>query len=175
MENNREFLFAVLDDLKMLPVAVFGGWAEEILGLSHARPHSDVDLLLASQDFTALETILDTDERYTGIPEKRFSHKRAYEKNGIRIEVFLVNPHTLRTTFFDHLTFTWPSDTLSHRSPVGGRVIPVASRAALELYRKEHSRILNTRNANPIDWEIPRLCREGSKSSTDPEVHRNRS
>jgi hypothetical protein len=150
-ENNKEFLFAVLDDLQALPIAVFGGWAEEILGLAQARPHSDVDLLLACEDFTALEAMLNTDERYTGIPEKRFSHKRAYEKNGIRIEVILVNPNTLRTTFFDHLTFTWPADALLHRSQFGGRLIPVASRAALELYRKEHARIFNTANAEQSD------------------------
>ncbi len=146
-ENNSEFLFAVLDDLRTLPVAVFGGWAEEIIGLAPSRRHSDVDLLLASPDFTALETIFNTDERYTRIPEKRFSHKRAYEKNGIRIEVFLVDPHTLHTIFFDRLSFIWPSDTLSQRLPFGGRLVPVASRAALELYRKEHLQILNTRNA----------------------------
>jgi hypothetical protein len=146
-ENTKEFLFSVLDDLKTLPVAVFGGWAEDIHGLCQARPHSDVDLLLAAHDFTALETILNTDECYTGIPEKRFSHKRAYEKNGIWVEVFLVNPNTLRTIFFDQLTFTWPPDTLFHYAPFGGRLIPVASRAALELYRKEHARIFNPRNA----------------------------
>ncbi len=148
-ENTREFLFAVLDDLTTLPVTVFGGWAEEILGLAPARPHSDVDLLLASPDFTVLEILLNANERYTEITEKRFSHKRAYEKNGIRIEIFLVDPHMLRTIFFDNLTFTWPADTLSCRMAFGGRLVPVASRAALELYRKEHSRILNSRDAEP--------------------------
>lgn len=135
-ENDREFLIGVLDDLITLPVSVFGGWAEEILELSAPRPHSDIDLLLASHDFAALETILATNERYTEIPEKRFSHKRAYEKNGVRIEVFLIDPHSLCTTFFDRLIFSWPSDTLSQRAPFCNHLLPVASRAALSFIGK---------------------------------------
>jgi hypothetical protein len=90
--NTKEFLFTVLEDLKSLPTALFGGWAEEILGLTPNRPHSDVDLLLASENFVALDDPLSADRRYSEITEKRFSHKRAYEKNGVRIEIFLVHP-----------------------------------------------------------------------------------
>lgn len=146
-ENTIGFLFAVMDDLVSLPVVVFGGWAEEILGLIPPKPHSDVDLLLAARDFAALEGVLAPDDRYAVIPQKRLSHKRAYERNGVRIEVFLVDPDTLCTTFFDRIIFEWPSDTFAHLSRLGGRLVPVASPAALKLYREEHPRIRETGNA----------------------------
>lgn len=146
-ENTFDFLLSVMDDLVPLPVAAFGGWAEEILGLTPPKPHSDVDLLLSARDFTALEAVLATDDRYAEVTQKRFSHKRAYERNCVRIEVFIVDPETLCTTFFDGMVLRWPSDTFSHRMMFGGRLVHVASPAALELYRIEHSRIMQAWNA----------------------------
>jgi len=146
-ENTIGFLLSVLDDLVSLPVVVFGGWAEEILGLIPPKTHSDVDLLLAARDFAALEGLLAPDDRYAVIPQKRFSHKRAFERNGVRIEVFLVDPDALCTNFFDSVIFEWPSDTFAHRWRFGGRLVPVASPAALKLYREEHPRIRKAGNA----------------------------
>lgn len=146
-ENTFDFLLSVMDDLVSLPAAVFGVWAEEIHGLIPPKLHSDVDLLPAARDFAALEAVLAPYDRYTVIPQKRFSHKRAYERNGVRIEVFLVDPATLCTTFHDRIIFRWPSDTFAHRLRHGGRIVTVASPSALDLYRKEHPLIRKAGNA----------------------------
>ena len=39
-----------LNDAKC-PCLLFGGWAEEALGLCHPRPHADIDLLLPARSF----------------------------------------------------------------------------------------------------------------------------
>jgi hypothetical protein len=70
---------------------LFGGWAEEILGLAAPRPHADVDLLYPAADFSVIDAFLTDANGVTEIVPKRFSHKRAFERGGVRVEILLVS------------------------------------------------------------------------------------
>lgn len=92
---------------------VFGGWAEELLGLRPAGPHSDIDLLLIDPDLDRLdEWLAGTDE----VVAKRASHKRALEWDGTLVELFLTRRRLdgQVTVFGGVHTFVWPSDLLDH-------------------------------------------------------------
>jgi hypothetical protein len=58
--NDKKFLKNVLQTLQddQLVVWLFGGWAEELHGLSVPRPHGDVDLLCPAPDFRKIDSFL---------------------------------------------------------------------------------------------------------------------
>ena len=92
---------------------MFGGWAAELLGLSLPRPHHDVDLLYPAGSFDAVDVFLasgDVDE----ITAKRFPHKRAFEAEGIMVELFLLQgtEDALFTDFWSVNRYEWPSNVL---------------------------------------------------------------
>ena len=76
---------------------VFGGWAEELLGLIGPRRHSDLDLLLPAKSFSALDQFIDK-HGVQDIAEKHFPHKRTFEGDSVRVEVFLVHRTPMATT-----------------------------------------------------------------------------
>jgi hypothetical protein len=108
---------------------VFGGWAEELHGLIPARDHRDVDLLLVDPDDRALAAFLDAREEMLA---KRSSHKRAFEVDGVLVELFIARSENGEqvTYFWRDLRWVWPEDI---SMSVAG--LPVASRAALAQYR----------------------------------------
>src|SRR4051794_26020511 len=56
------------------PCVLFGGWAEEALGLSEARPHRDIDLLLPAPSFDRLDEVLAAASAdLEQVPMKRFA------------------------------------------------------------------------------------------------------
>jgi hypothetical protein len=112
---------------------VFGGWAEELLGLAAPRPHGDLDLLVAADDWRAVDRLL---ERLDEIEAKRFEHKRASVLDGVMVELFLVrcDGEGLFTSFWG-VRRPWPEDTLDDGGP-----LPVASAAAVADYRAQHPR-----------------------------------
>ena len=116
-----------------VPAWVFGGWAEELLGLAPARAHGDIDLLVAGDDWCAVDVLLpELDE----IEAKRFPHKRAFVLDGVMVELFLVrrDDESRFTTFWGERR-DWPADTLDDDGP-----LPVASAAAVAGYRAAHPR-----------------------------------
>jgi hypothetical protein len=116
-----------------VPAWVFGGWAEQLLGIAPPREHGDIDLLVAGDDWTAVDAFLaELDE----IPAKRFPHKRAFVLDGVMVELFLVrrDDESLFTTFWGERR-DWPADTLDDDGP-----LPVASAAAVAGYRAAHPR-----------------------------------
>lgn len=116
-----------------VPAWVFGGWAEELLGLAPPRAHGDIDLLVAGADWSAVDDLLpELDE----ITAKRFAHKRALVLDGVMVELFLVrcDDESLFTTFWCERR-DWPADTLDDDGP-----LPVASAAAVAGYRAAHPR-----------------------------------
>lgn len=139
MANDRQFVRAVVDDLAQRgfrPV-VFGGWAEELLGLSPARPHRDLDLLLVDADRAALDRELR--DRHE-VPVKRFPHQRAFVDRSVLVELVLVDltGGVPITEFWGAARFVWPAD-------VEGTVIdgvPVASPAAIAAYRRGYARLM---------------------------------
>ena len=74
------------------------------------------------------------------IPEKRFSHKRAYVWNGVRVEIFLAQPGPPDTTvmFDGRVTVHWPVNTFAEGTIAG---LPVISVSALSLYRTDHDQV----------------------------------
>jgi hypothetical protein len=112
---------------------VFGGWAEELLGLAEPRPHDDLDLLVAADDWRAVDRLL---TRLEEIPAKRFEHKRAFVLDGVMVELFLVRRDAkgLFTTFWG-VRRPWPGDALDDEG-----ALPVASAAAVAGYRAQHPR-----------------------------------
>jgi hypothetical protein len=142
VENDLTLAREVVDSLRLagLDIWLFGGWAEELRGMRASGPHADIDLLLRAATFDELEAFLSSQRHLIEIPEKRFSHKRAFLWRGVRVEVFLVQPHPLhQTVMFDgRVLIHWPNDTFAEGCAAG---VPIASKAALALYRRDHRRV----------------------------------
>jgi hypothetical protein len=140
--NDLTLLSTIVDTLRAhsLDIWVFGGWAEQLKGLRQPGPHADTDLLIRATNFRQLEVVLADIPGVTEIPEKHFSHKRAFEWNGVRVEVFLVQPSSPDTTimFDGRAAIHWPTDTFAE-SPVAA--LHVASKTALRMYRRNHDQV----------------------------------
>ena len=119
---------------------LFGGWAEEILGLSRPRAHHDLDLLYLAGDFAAVDAMLAARDELAEIPAKRLPHKRAFVRLGIMTELILVRPHpgpAYITCFRDQVRYQWPADLLTANESG----LRVASADAVRRYRADHHRI----------------------------------
>lgn len=119
---------------------VFGGWAEELLGLTPPRAHRDLDLLYLAGDFGRIDTYLASDSQATEIAAKRFPHKRAFLRDPIMVEVTLVQPGCrggFFTRFWGDTRHDWPADVFG--TEITG--IRVASAASLRSYRANHARL----------------------------------
>ena len=119
-------------------VVIFGGWAEELLGLTPPRGHGDVDLLCLADDVATLDELIEQ----AGLDEiagKRFPHKRAFELDGIMVELFLVQRDAggWHTDFWGRVRHDWPA-TLS--TELDG--LPVATAATVLGYRAAHERLV---------------------------------
>jgi hypothetical protein len=113
-----------------LRVWLFGGWAEELHGLHPPGAHDDVDLLYPAPDFRRLDGFLTAAaiDEWTG---KRRAYERAFELDGVPIELFLVERDAGGWfTDFDAGRHRWPANVFAR-----GAWPPVASADALEGYR----------------------------------------
>lgn len=90
-QNDLAFLLDLLARLHRadVPCLVFGGWAEELLGIGPPRPHADVDLLVPAADFTAVERFI-AQAAASEVRGKRFAHKRAFLLDDVLVELVLV-------------------------------------------------------------------------------------
>ena len=144
-ENTVDLLAEVVQTLAdaQIKTWLFGGWAEELLGLCPPRSHRDIDLLYAAQTSDQMEDFLRKQSRAKEVTPKRFPHKRAFEWRGVLVEVFLVRSdgETLVTNFFGMLPFVWPQDTLAQSVMLPSGDWPCASAAALHQYRMRHEEI----------------------------------
>jgi hypothetical protein len=113
---------------------VFGGWAEELLGLTAPRPHGDIDLLHPSQSFACVDAFLRRNSEVAEITAKRFAHKRAFDLDGVTVEVILVQRDALSryTNVWGSSRHDWPEDVLDVR--VSG--MRVTSPAAVDGFRE---------------------------------------
>lgn len=114
---------------------VFGGWAEEIRALSQPREHRDIDLLYPAHDFGRVDALF-RQGALREIAGKRFPHKRAFELDGVMVELLLVRRDGARlyTDFWAAVRHVWPDDTLST-----ARGLRVASEAALRGFRAKRT------------------------------------
>ncbi|MBU2708356.1 hypothetical protein KCM76_20355 [Zooshikella marina] len=145
--NNAAFLRSVHQRLISEGVNnyVFGGWAEEFHNIREPGLHSDIDLLVKADDFEVVDDLIKSASDFYEIIEKRFTHKRAFEFNSIRIELFIVSPKSLTTNFFSgSYIFRWPCDTFVDKLGVKG--LQICSKHALVAYRQAHKKIVSLRS-----------------------------
>ncbi len=133
MSNTLELVREVVLDPRLsgFAVAVFGGWAEELLAVIPPRHHADIDLLIFDADTNRLDAFL---AQQSEIVDKRLSHKRAFTTHGVMVELFLVVGDT--TTFWDRLLYRWPE-----AEPIEVDGLPVAPRDYLAAYRRDYATI----------------------------------
>lgn len=137
--NSPELVIQVLEALhhRDCPCILFGGWAEEALGLRQPAPHGDIDLLLTADDFSKLDTLLASRRSiWREIERKRFRHKRAFVVQGVLVEIILVQTEcTERVTWFwGDVRFCWRRP-LACNLEFAGRNMDVATAANLSRYR----------------------------------------
>ena len=121
--------------------AVFGGWAEQLHGLSKPRPHTDIDLIVVDPSLPLLDAYV---QLRGEIATKRQSHKRAYVAAGVLVELFIVEtrPDRFVTTFWDTYEYEWPP-----LGPVEIDGLQVVTTEALAAYRRDHASIAGHRPA----------------------------
>jgi hypothetical protein len=131
--NDRRFLERVVALLggAGVEIWIFGGWAEELLGLSDPREHADVDLLYVAEDWSGVDAFL---VEMAEVTAKRFPHKRAFVLDGVLVELLLVQRD--RDGYFSRfpaIDYRWPPDVVAEH----GR-LPVAGRESVVAYRNDH-------------------------------------
>lgn len=150
--NTRETLAAVLRYLRShgLPCHVFGGWAEELLGLREPWNHRDIDLAYRGDSLAAFDAITSD---FSPVALKRFHHKRAFMYRDVLCEIFLIQNAESRpvTRYWGDLPFYWSQPLLHpHAIDICGESVTVMSSANLRLYRDQH------RHAQPDRWRDPK-------------------
>jgi hypothetical protein len=109
--DDARVLVQILDFLSCggAPVIVFGGWAEELLGLAPPWRHRDIDLLLPAPSFAVVDRLLaEAMAPLSEIRLKRFAHKRACHFRGTMVELNLVNDDDGPITrYWGDIEFRW--------------------------------------------------------------------
>jgi predicted nucleotidyltransferase len=130
--NDLDFVYDVVQMLgaRGVKVWVFGGWAEQLVGLVPPRRHADVDLLYPAESFDELDAL-----ELPWLSGTRVPHKRAFAHDGVMVELFLVKRDDLG--FYTELpggTLRWPRDVLS-----GVHGLRVVGPDALARYRAAYA------------------------------------
>ena len=126
---------------KGISCLLFGGWAEEALGLAAPCMHRDIDLLLSARSFSSLDTLLQSQSAvFKEIRLKRFAHKRAFLFGGSMVEIILVqeSEQSAVTPFWGDTPFHWKLP-LEEACTLGGRGLRAVSRENLVFYRAHHA------------------------------------
>lgn len=153
MENTREKVAAVVARLRGSGIVcdLFGGWAEEVLGLREPSAHGDIDMVYRSETFKERDSKLREIPEFEEVPLKRFRHKGAFRFYGTPCEITLVQeregPFTL---FWGDVPFRWDTPLLYGVSvEVGWEPISVVSANNLKRYRDLH------KDTQPHRWRDP--------------------
>ncbi|MFK3781727.1 nucleotidyltransferase domain-containing protein [Agrobacterium sp. NPDC089420] len=157
MENTREKVATVIAKLGSSGIIcdLFGGWAEEVLGLREPSAHRDIDMLYRNETFEELDSKLRDIPEFEEVPLKRFRHKRAFRFHGTLCEITLVQdgegPFTL---FWGDVPFRWDTPLLHEDlMEVGGRAITVVSADNIKRYRDLHKETQPHRWRDPLTLE----------------------
>lgn len=141
--HTLDFVLNIMERLARAQIVTWlsGGWAEELRGICSPRPHRDVDLLYPAPHFFRLDRWLAETPDLSVLPEKHFSHKRAFLYEQVMIEMILLEPGQdgeYITNFFNRrYQLSWPRQTLCTLL-VNDRLVPVVSDEALRRYRQHH-------------------------------------
>jgi aminoglycoside-2''-adenylyltransferase len=131
--NDLDFVVRAVDLLwsRGIRTWVFGGWAEELRGLSPPREHVDLDLLYPARDWERVDEL-----QLDWVEAKCFEWKRTFVLEGTAVELFLVERDEQGWyTQLKRRRHDWPDNVFS----TNGR-IAVASTAALAGYRHVYHR-----------------------------------
>ncbi len=143
----------VLTTIKLLEnngidTILFGGWAEEIMEVIKPREHKDIDLIYIGNDFSLVDSFIDSCTEFQIIERKRFTHKRAFFFKGVMIEIILIKPddNNFVTNFWDLYSLTWPLILFHSQVFSNGQIVKVASPQIIEFYRSMQTTIAIFRN-----------------------------
>lgn len=118
--NDREFVRATMEWLRVrgIDTWLFGGWAAELRGVSESRHHHDVDLLYPADNFDRVDELFGSLDEITA---KRFPHKRAFERDGVMVEIILVRSGGTSnyTSFWNSYEYFWAADVFPDDHIVG--------------------------------------------------------
>ncbi|HEY9660448.1 MAG TPA: hypothetical protein V6C65_18500 [Allocoleopsis sp.] len=139
--NSKTVLHEVINFLEEdgITTWIFGGWAEELLGMAEPRSHKDIDLLYSAKTFERIDSLLRKNDQLREVTEKHFNHKRAFLYKNVLTEVLLVQTENGRkyTNFWAKNKFYWPDNTLDNNGSYR-----IASQSALQKYRKNHADLM---------------------------------
>lgn len=160
--NSPDAVADVLRDLAEdgIVAAVFGGWAEEALGLIDPGPHRDIDLLVFSDSFADIDATFTTGQRPHEIMEKRFHHKRAFRFRGVVVELILVERRGGRsvTRFWADTEHIW-HEPLTTVARLGVHTLRVVSASNLSDFRERYQAHEPWRWRDPASLVPPaRVC-----------------
>lgn len=153
MENTLEKVAAVTAKLRRSGVIcdLFGGWAEEVLGLREPSTHSDIDMVYRSETFREFDAKLQDIPEFEEVPLKRFRHKRAFRYHGTLCEITLVQERERPLTlFWGDVPFLWDAPLLHEALvEIGREPISIVSANNLKRYRNLH------KDTQPHRWRDP--------------------
>lgn len=155
MANTQETLVAILELLNVSGVEcdIFGGWAEELLGLREPWQHGDIDLVYRGADFTHVDNVIrHRCETFFEVERKRFRHKRAFLFRETLCEIVLVQDSgaTPTTYYWGDVPFQWCQPLLHHEAVnLVGRPVTAMSCENLRRHRSLW------RETQPHRWRDP--------------------
>jgi len=117
MANTLDTLADTLSILAAWGVScdIFGGWADEILGLRPPWQHRDIDLVYQAADFTKLDlAMIDLAGVFLPVPAKHFPHKRAFVFRETLCEIVLIDADDAGpvTYYWGDVAYRWDSPLL---------------------------------------------------------------
>lgn len=150
--NTIETLAALLRHIRVqgLSCDVFGGWAEELLGLREPWDHRDIDLAYQGDSLAAFDAIT---SGFSPVPLKRFHHKRAFLFRDVLCEILLIQDAESRpvTHYWGDVPFYWDQPLLHPDAvDVYGESVTVVSPENLRRHRHQH------RHTQPDRWRDPK-------------------
>lgn len=160
-------LTAVAEALALLeragvPCLLFGGWAEELLGLRAPGPHRDIDLVHLGRSFAAADAAFQAGLLPDEIRAKRFPHKRAFVWRGICCEILLVQNGPARP-----VTWFWGDVPLLWQAPVAQAEPVIRLDHAFEVVSADNLRLYRTRHRDTQPWRwrtFPKRQRAASQT-----------
>lgn len=142
---------------KGVTLDIFGGWAEEVLGMRPPGPHRDIDLVHRAEDFGRVDALLaEQADRLEEVRAKRFKHKRAFRFRGVLCEILLVRSWTSRpvTLFWGDVEFQWLTPLLHEPAVRLGEATGfVVSEPNLRRFRQRYHQIEPERWRDPASLE----------------------
>lgn len=138
-QNNLEFLTSIIDFLEKNKVEtwIFGGWAKELLGIISPRSHKDIDLIYLGKNLNNVDQLLVKYEDLQEIQPKHKMYKRAFVKNRVMIEIFLVkkdNHGYFSPELLGKEKYYWPNNIFENLIEIDNTEYKVASIEALNQY-----------------------------------------